>query len=143
MAQRTVCGEQRGFVSGRQLADKVIAVEGGLVEFTQLADCLPAILLLDFSQAFPSLSHVWMFAVFDEIEQCPELRALIFAMYTDLLTPVHFSGCSLGEIRIATHQARCLLSGSAFAIAADPLIRAYLAATTICSSRIIFLPTTS
>lgn len=68
IADRTACAPQWGFVRGRQLADNVIVVEGGLEEFSQLVDSLLAIILLDFAQAFPPLSHCWMFAVLSALE---------------------------------------------------------------------------
>lgn len=137
IAQRTVSCQQRGFVPGRQLADNVISVEGGLFEFTQLHNCLPAVILLDFAQAFPSLSHTWLFAVLEEIGINPYLRNLILALYNNLVTTVYFGGCELDGINITSGiKQGCPLSGSIFAIAADPLIRAYLAATTMQSSRI-------
>lgn len=125
-----------GLSVARQLADNVIAVEGGLVEFTQLADCLPATILLDFAQAFPPLSHIWLLAVLEELGFQPRLRRLIIALIANLVATVYSGGCQLEGMRIASGiKQACPMSGSIVAIAADPLLRAYLGAITIISSR--------
>lgn len=55
ISKMAVCGQQQGFVAGRPLVDNIIEVEGGLVEFTQFTDCIPASIFFDLAQVFPHL----------------------------------------------------------------------------------------
>lgn len=137
IAKRTVAGEQRGFVGGRTIGDNVIDMEGALYEYSQLCDSMAAIVLLDFAQAFPSLAHRWIRRVLKVMGLNTALLATIEALYTDLVTYVFHNGRKLHSFPIkAGIKQGCPLSGSLFAIAADPLIRAHLANLTIHSGRI-------
>lgn len=63
-AARTLAGPECGFIQGRRIEDDVLGLDGCLnahsIDFTNRA----AALLLDFANAFPSLSHSWLFAAF-------------------------------------------------------------------------------
>lgn len=127
IAKTTVAGEQRGFIEGRNITDNVLEIEGSLFEFSQLLDALPAIILYDFAQAFPSLAHRWIWLVLEALDVHPRLRALVRCLYTDLQTSVFHAGRRMNTFRIlAGIKQGCPMSGSIFALCADPLIRAHL-----------------
>lgn len=134
VAHRTVCHQQRGFVLGRQLVDNVIEVAGELVEFAQLQDCLPAIVLLDFAQASPTLAHRWIFVVLQARQPIPptlDPRPLRQHGY------VCGGVCELSAMHVARGMKQgCPLSGSKFVFSANPLTRAYLSTITFWSVHI-------
>lgn len=114
-------------MEGRNIADNVLEMEGSLYEYTQLLDALPAIILFDFAQAFPSLAHVWIWRVLHTLGVNPKLICLVQALYCDLHTAVFHNGRRLNTFRIlAGIKQGCPMSGSIFALCADPLIRAQL-----------------
>lgn len=117
IAKRTIVDEQRGFVEGRTIGDNVIEMEGALYEYSQLCDSMAAIVLLDFAQAFPSLSHRWMLRVLRTMGINEALLATIEALYDDLITYVFHNGRKLHPLPIrAGIKQGCPLSGSLFAV---------------------------
>lgn len=56
--EQLVRGDQSGFVAGRVMGDNISMFTGAMLEFSILAGSLPACILLDFAQAFPSFLHV-------------------------------------------------------------------------------------
>lgn len=96
---------------------------------------LPAALLLDFAQASPSFARRWMWLVWERLGVCLGLRRVIEGLYRDLRTMVFHQGCFLALFALAAGIKQGYpLSGSLFALAADGLIRASLAATTLRSA---------
>lgn len=73
IAQEVVFHQKRGSIAGRHISDNLMEIEGGLYEFDQLLDALPAIIILDFAQAFPSLAHRWIRLVLGTLGISPAL----------------------------------------------------------------------
>lgn len=82
---------QRGFCHGRQLAMNVVDLDAFMRAFNVLSKCttpegkislLPCTVLYDFTNAFPTVSHEWLFLVLRWIGVPPKLIALIRVMYT-------------------------------------------------------------
>lgn len=75
-----------------------------------------AALLLDVTNACPSLSLSWLFAVLAAVGLPCRLMNIIKVMYMDICTRLNFVGAPVGRLR-------CPFSGALFAIALDPFIR--------------------
>lgn len=74
------------------MSDNVLEVEGGLYEYSQILDALPAIILYDFAQAFASLSHSWIWSVLGELGLDPRLIRFVQILYADLYTGIFHNG---------------------------------------------------
>lgn len=85
-------------VVGRQMADNIIEVEGALYEFPQLADALPAIILLGSAQAFPSLACVWLLSVLRTLGINEDLLNVMTALDTVLYSTIYRGGRELSDI---------------------------------------------
>lgn len=119
------------------MTDNIIEFEGAAYAFSQLYGVTLAGILLDFSQAFPSLAHAWMWAVISSLGVCDEMQNLPHALYDSLVTTVLYNNTELNEFAIAAGVKQgCPLSGTLFAIAVDPLVRAHIAHITLRSSTI-------
>lgn len=137
IADKVVVGNQRGFIPQRVMSDNIIQLEGTAFAYSQLWGVTPAGILLDFAQAFPSLAHQWMWAAINALGVCTEFHSLLHVLYFELITTVFFDNSELNTIKIAAGiKQGCPLSGTLFAIAVDPLVRAHLDITlhyaTIC-----------
>lgn len=106
-------------------ATNILEVQGSLVAFAMALESLPAVILLDFDQAFASLARRWMWMVLDCLGVCVEH------------TTVYHQGCYLTTSAMAAGiKQGCPLSGSLFALAAGGLIRASMTVAFLRSARI-------
>lgn len=137
IADRVVHPAQQGFIAGREMGDNILEVEGSLVAFSMALESLPAAILLDFAQAFPSLARRWIWMILDRLGIFDELKRVIKGLYKDLRTTVFHQGCYLATFEMAAGiKQGCPLSGSLFDLATDGLIRASLTITMHRSARI-------
>lgn len=128
IAQKTVAREQRGVIEGRAIADNMIEMEGALLEYPQLPHSLPAMILLDFAMALPSLAHTWIWYIFRGIGINFSFLNLVQMLFDDLHTHNFHNGSKLRSFPFrAGMEQGCPMSGSIFAICADPLLRAHAA----------------
>ena len=82
-------------------------------------------LFLDFSNAFPSIAHVWFIAVLRRLRVPQNILNLIEALYKDVTALAVFAGVVVGSFQIVSGiKQGCPMSGSIFALGIDPLLRA-------------------
>lgn len=74
MADRVVHPAQRGFIASREMGGDIIEVEGSLVACSMALESPAVAILLDFTQAFPSIARRWMWMVLDRLGACVELQ---------------------------------------------------------------------
>lgn len=137
IAERTVCGQQCGFVRNRHIADNILELKGMMATCSQCAGRTAAGLLLDFANAFPSLDHGFMWRVLEEMNLPSKLIRVVRLLYHRLETHILYKGRIVASHPKASGMKQgCPLSGTLFALALDPLIRHYLMTTTLHSSAI-------
>lgn len=135
IAEKTVCGQQRGFVRNRHISDNIVELEGALATFSQAAGRSAAGLLLDFANAFLSLAHDFMWRVLEGLHINPKVIRLVRLLYRQLVTNILYKGRDVATHPIASGiKQGCPLSGTLFALTLDPLIRRYLSVLTLRSS---------
>lgn len=89
---------------------------------SQLAQSAPSIFFLDFAQAFPSPSHVWMWGLLRRLNIYAGLLHLIMFLHNDLVTTTFCKNTSLQTFALRSGiKQGCPLSGTFFAIAVDPV----------------------
>lgn len=134
-SEQTVCGQQRGFVRHRDIADNVIELEGYMATSSQAAGRCAVGLLLDFANAFPSLDHGFMWAVLEAMGLPDEMLQVIKLLYHELYAEILYKGQVVGGFPILSGIKKgCPLSGALFALTLDPLIRRYLSELALRSS---------
>lgn len=135
LAEHTVCGQQRGFIRNKDIADNIIELEGYMVTYSQAAGRCAVGLLLDFANAFPSLDHNFMWRVFETMGLPIEMLRVIKLLYDELFTEILYKGQIVGKFPIPSGiKQGCPLFGTIFALTLDPLIRHYLSELTLRSS---------
>lgn len=135
VAEKTVCGQQRGFVRNRHISDNIIELEGAMAMFSQAAERSAAGLLLDFANDFPSLDHDFMWKVLETMRVSPKIIRIVHLLYHQLVTEILYKGRDVASHPIASGiKQRCPLSGTLFALTLDRLIRHYLCTITLRSS---------
>ena len=142
---------QRGFCRGRQLALNVVDLD----IFTRVFNCeadvsdpllnigsIPATVLYDFANAFPSLCHQWLFKIFTVIGIPNHLIVCIRNLYSDILA--FSSGVGTGEFLFKVERGvkiGCPLSSILFLLAINPFVYLFqwlsdgpgLSATRVCA----------
>ena len=116
---------QRGFIRERQFTENIVELDAKAREYSMTADAgsMPALVLWNFTAAFPSVLHMWIFMMLDV---CGIPRAyvnVIRSVYLDCRTFVYAAG---GKSLLCTFLSGvlqgCPLSGSLFSIAIDPFL---------------------
>jgi hypothetical protein len=124
LASATVTQQQRGFVRGRSLVDNVLEIEALAVHIHKYYNEKAGIALFDFSAAFPSLSHKWLFAVLTAMRIPSHIISVLRQLYSHCRMDIVFGGISGYSIDInAGIKQGCPASGSLFALALDPFLR--------------------
>ena len=84
-----------------------------------------AAVFFDFATAFPAIAHAWLFMVLRAIGVPPNVLLLIAALYADCEALIVLNGQVVNMFSVASGiKQGCPLSGTIFALAIDPLIRA-------------------
>ena len=98
VAERHVHPHQRGFISGRQIVDNIFDVEGSAMLHAMSGARDAALILMDYSAAFPSLFHEWIFRILRVMGVPENIVCLISSIYA--LGPAHvvFKGRRWGAI---------------------------------------------
>lgn len=96
IAERTVCGQQRGSVRIRLISDNVVELEGHMAMYSQSAERCAEGLLLDFANAFPSLDHTFMWRVREAMALPEPLVLAIQWLFKDLFMEVLYKGHVVG-----------------------------------------------
>ena len=118
---------QRGGVRGRGVVDNVIDLEAAALSFSCFPGS-PGLIGTDFSNAFPSVEHDWLWDVLRAIG-VPEFFVCIFiALYTNLWMQVVFAGEKWSWFLVTRGVKQGGLdSGSLFSLAIEPLMLMILA----------------
>jgi hypothetical protein len=127
LAAATVHSQQRGFVRGRSLVDNIMEIEAMAIHVHKYYREASGIALFDFTAAFPSLSHKWLFAVLRAMGIPNNILAVLAQLYTGCVMNIVFGvvqGFSF-EVQAGIKQG-CPASGSLFALALDPFLRMML-----------------
>ena len=125
LCARVVSPQQRGFVSGRAAHDNIIELEAAMLSASSTSVRSAAAVFFDFANAFPSIAHVWIFAVLERLGVPDRVIRFVRALYHDCRALLCFAGAVVGCLQIESGiKQGCPLSGSLFALAIDPLIRA-------------------
>jgi hypothetical protein len=128
LAATTATPQQRGFVRGRSLVDNVLEVEAMAIHLHRHYYEKSGVALFDFSAAFPSLSHKWLFAVLQRMGIPPNICKVLRQLYTGCRMNIIFGGVGgiSFEVNAGIKQG-CPASGSLFALALDPFLRMMMA----------------
>ncbi|CAK0802619.1 unnamed protein product, partial [Prorocentrum cordatum] len=92
--------QQRGFVRGRQIVDNLIEMEahglvwGSVEGFDNAGDAM-----FDIASAFPSISHVFLFAILTAMQLPSFVIAMLQALYSNMTMRVVFRGKRYGLIQ--------------------------------------------
>lgn len=122
VARTTVASPEQGFVAGRRIEECLIGFDGACVVASWRAEGGAAGLLLDFAQAFPSLSHRWLFLVMERMQLPPEPVRIARSLYLCNTTTFEVAGAPVAVVMLASGiRQGCPLTGSLFALALDPL----------------------
>jgi hypothetical protein len=124
LAKITVLPNQRGFVRGRRMQDNIIEAEALALHITKHFNIEAGMVLFDFSAAFPSVCHKFLFAALARLGVpawfCTALRKL----YRKCKAHILIGGSSEFVIKIqAGIRQGCPASGSIFALLLDPFVR--------------------
>ena len=128
--------EQRGFCHGRQLALNIVDLDAYMRVFNDLARGLdfanriaeiPAVALYDYSNAFPTLAHEWIFLVLRALGIPGPIRRVIYSLYSNITA--FSSGADddsflfhvLGGVRTG-----CPLSSILFVLCVNPILHLFL-----------------
>ena len=114
--------EQRGFIRGRSMLANIVEVEHEMMRYALKYNRAAAI-MFDFSAAFPSLDHDYMFSVLEDIGIPSGLIRFIKSLY-DQQTGYITLGAGKGEVRMTAGMRQgCPLSPLIFALVSDLLLR--------------------
>ena len=110
---------QLGFLAGRTRSRNIVDIDyKGRCFALEPEGPDPVIVLFDFLAAFPSLSHCFIFFLFHWLALLPGHEMILREFYTDV-DAVDPAGTFLFQVLSGVLQG-CPLSGSIFALAADP-----------------------
>jgi len=114
---------QRGFLRGRQILDNVVELDHFSHIFS-IASRSAAIFLFDFSAAFPSVSHIFLWMVLENAGLPTALVRLIRCFYRSCRHIIRLGGRRFPgpHLRSGVRQG-CPLSGLLFAIVMEPILR--------------------
>ena len=99
------------------------------IETTALARvaCAPqdsGVLLTDFVSAYSSVSHSWIFSVFENTGLPDFLCRFLRSICRDSITHVEFAGAERGQFLMARRVRQgCVASGFLLTMASDPIFR--------------------
>lgn len=123
-AQASVCKAQRGFIRGRAMLDCVYEIEAHAVVSSLLGGTRPAIITHDFSSAFPSIAHVFIFLVLTASGVPLSVIVAIRALYTDCYCWVLFSGMLFDGLEAMSGiKQGCPMSGVIYSLSLDCFVR--------------------
>ena len=121
---------QQGFVKGRQPIGNPVALDAAARRFSYPCDWKlnPIYAFYDFAAAVPSLFHYWLTLVLVYAGIPTGLLNIIEGIYHDDQAFTNCTGIFVFLFRIASGALQgCPLSGSLFALAIDPFLRAIAA----------------
>ena len=137
LAQLIVSGQQRGFIKGRHIDDNILQLEAAAIVHSLTNIKRAAMVLFDFSAAFPSVSHRWIFKVLEHMQIPSNIIHAIRELYKNSTASICINNVAYFTIGIYSGiKQGCPLSGTIFALAIDPLIRYLLAASVLGSMQI-------
>jgi len=127
---------QRGFCRNRQLGLNIVDLDVFLRLFNNLADpaeilrdisSIPACVLYDFCNAFPTLIHKWLFLVLVCLQVPAKIRAVVLSLYK--LISAYSSG--IGDESFLFHvlggvRAGCPLSSVLFILCVNPFLYLFI-----------------
>ena len=106
------------------MLDNIALVESFAYAATMMGAPHPAMVFFDFRNAFPSVSHTWIFHVLTEMGLPAPLVQAIRLMYRDIVSDISFEGQEAEGFPISTGiKQGCPMSGTIFALAIDPFVR--------------------
>ena len=106
------------------MADNIFEIETTALSHVACAPQESGILLTDFTAAYPSVNHSWIFSVLEKTELPELICRFLRRIYDDSTTHVEFEGATRGQFLVArgVKQGRPA-SGFLFAMAFDPVSR--------------------
>ena len=124
LAQLIVSGQQRGFIKGRHIDDNILQLEAAAIVHSLTNIKRAAMVLFDFSAAFPSVSHRWIFKVLEHMQIPSNIIHAIRELYKNSTASICINNVAYFTIGIYSGiKQGCPLSGTIFALAIDPLLR--------------------
>ena len=124
VAERTVTSRQRGFIKGRNMCDNILEMEVYGMIATLMGASFPAYAFYDFSAAFASVQHAWIFFVLMNMALPGFFVHAIRQLYLACNVIVVFAGQRHnGFLQCSGIKQGCPLSGTIFALVLDPLMR--------------------
>ena len=114
---------QRGFTATRQFSENITELDvlARIKGVSTRKHMHPVLALWEFATAFPSLAHAYLLTLLEGVLESPALGRHIFTHYR-MVSVVDSFGWLVFFILCGVIQG-CPLSGSLFAIAADPFLR--------------------
>jgi hypothetical protein len=116
---------QKGFLQGRSIADCIIETDSVAADWFRRGYPSAALILFDFRAAFPSLAHDFIFLVLESMKIPAHIIKAIRRLYENCIMHICFGKqvhCFLAIL--AGIKMGCPLSGTLFALALDPFLRA-------------------
>ena len=129
---RGACRIQKGFIAYRQMLANVVELDARAHCFALCSPAylLPLIVLFDFSAAFPSVSHTWLFMCLEAMKFPTGFINVVRSLYSDNIATHSVQGRTHVLFRIVSGILQgCPLSGFLFAVVIDPFLRHCVAVT--------------
>lgn len=118
IAAQSVTTQQRGFVAGRCIDECVVGLDGAMTAASFTVNSKAMSILFDFANAFPSLTHLWLFKLLRRMRVPGRLVKFIEGMYAGMRTTFEVDGVPVAAMPIlSVIRPGCPMSGSLFAIA--------------------------
>lgn len=126
-AERFVHPDQRGFVKGRPMLQHIAELECHAYNAMQCGNAR-AVLLFDFTTAFPSVSQKYIFAALRHIGFPSDLIRCLTALFRDNYHYFKYEGTVVCAFRSTSGVRQgCPISALLFAMISDPLLRFFYA----------------
>ena len=111
-------------ISFGQMTDNIFEIETTDLAHVACAPQESSVLLTDFADAYPSVSHSWIFSVIENTGLPRFLCRFLRNIYKDSTTHVEFAGTEPRQFLMARGVRQgCPASGFLFAMAFDPISR--------------------
>ena len=136
-ARRTVALEQTGFVRGRSMSDNIMPIESQAIAWANTALATSATVLFDFSAAFPSLAHAWIWFILSCMGVPQYFITLLQGLYHECFATISLRGGRFYIISILSGiRQGWPASGSIFALSLDPCVRKIIFTLPLASARL-------